>query len=227
MTIPSDPRRGGRLLRAEGSALLPILRTQHPVAFDKPTLLPGWSVRDVLAHCSAALKMASTGQFHDFSPASNEKDVVLRREWPLPNLLDELAAGYDGAAAAIDAVAGRLDGLALGEWVHGGDVRHALGLADAYASEGLADALVLLTERSRGSRVPATDVTLAAFRPDPDAAADPEPNATLRLGPEEPPPAAVLATDPATLIRLCAARTPDPSRFTLSGAQPEDYRLFT
>src|SRR3954464_8530673 len=67
MTIPSDPRRGGRLLRAEGSALLPILRTQHPVAFDKPTLLPGWSVRDVLAHCSAALKMASTGQFHDFS----------------------------------------------------------------------------------------------------------------------------------------------------------------
>jgi len=217
MSIPSDTGRGGRLLRGEGSAVLPILRALPPSAFDQPTLLPGWSVRDVLAHCSAALKMASTLQFHDFSPASNEKDVEHRRGWPVEQLLDELAPGYEAAAAAIDAAAGRLDALALGEWVHGGDVRDALGLPAAYASEGLADALVLLAERSRG-KTPGTDVTLTTIAP--------EPSPTLRLGPEDQTPAATLVTDPATLIRLCAGRSPDPSQFTLTGAQPVDYLLF-
>jgi uncharacterized protein (TIGR03083 family) len=211
--MSSEPRRGGRLLQTEGAALLPVLRTLPPAAFDQPTLLPGWSVRDVLAHCSAALKMLSTMQFHDFSPESNEKDVAHRRGWTVAELLDELAAGYQGAPAAIDAAAGRLDGLALGEWVHGGDVRDSLGLPDAYASDGLTDALVLLVERSRSKPVPATDVTLA--------------HETLRLGPADPEPTATLVTDPGTLIRLCAGRAPDPSRFTLTGAQSSDYLIFT
>jgi uncharacterized protein (TIGR03083 family) len=184
-------------------------------------VLPGWSVRDVLAHCSAALTMTSTGQFHDFSPASNEKDVERRRGWPLTQVLDELAAGYEAAAAVVDTAGGRLDGLALGEWVHGGDVRHALGLPAAYASRGLADALVLLSERSRGSGVPATEVTLASLPSGSDGVPE-----TLLLGPVQPVPAAVLVTDAATLIRLCAGRAPDPARFVLTGAQPEDYLIF-
>jgi uncharacterized protein (TIGR03083 family) len=223
MTMPSDPRRGGRLLRTEASALLPILRTLPPAAFDQPTLLPGWSVRDVLAHCSAALKMTGTLQFHDFSPDSNQKDVEDRRDWTVEQLLDELADGYRDAPAVIDGAAGRLDALALGEWVHGGDVRDALGLPDAYASAGLPDALVLLTERSRDRGTPATDVTLTTIVPEPNAA----PNAALRLGPTDRASTAELITDPATLIRLCAGRTPDPSSFTLTGAQPVDYLIFT
>lgn len=209
-----DAPRGGRLLRAEGLAVLPILRALPLSAFDTPTLLPGWSVRDVLAHCSAALTMATTGQMHDFSPASNEKDVAHRRGWSIEGLLDELAAGYQTGAAVIDTVAPRLDGLALGEWVHGGDVRDAVGLPGAYMSDGVEDALVLLAERSRLKNVPATDVTLTV------------PYGVLRLGPVDDEPAATLETDPATLIRLCAGRSPNPADFTLTGAAPEDYLIF-
>jgi len=42
-----------RLLRAEHDALLPILHRTPEPAFDLPTACPAWSVRDVLAHCSA------------------------------------------------------------------------------------------------------------------------------------------------------------------------------
>ena len=39
-------------------------------------------------------------------------------------------------------------------------------------------------------------------------------------------PPAELVTDPATLVRLCSGRHPDPSRFTLRGADPDRYQLF-
>jgi uncharacterized protein (TIGR03083 family) len=213
--VPFDPQRGGRLLRTEAAAVVPILRALPPPAFDTPTLLPGWSVRDVLAHCSAALKMAATGQFHDFSPAANEQDVAQRRGWPLDRLLAELTSGYQAGAAAVDAASGRLDGLALGEWVHGGDVRDALGRPGAYASDGLDDALVLLAARSRAAGLPATVVTLTGPA-----------TRTLRLGPPDAEPVATLETDPATVIRLCAGRSADPARFTLSGAAASDYVVF-
>jgi len=214
-SVEFDPQRGGRLLRAEAAAILPVLRALPPSAFDTPTLLPGWSVRDVLAHCSAAFKGVTTGQLHDFSPASNEKDVAHRRGWSIEELLDELTAGYQSGAAVIDAVAPRLDALALGEWIHGGDIRDALGLAAAYASDGVADALVLLADRSRAKSVPPTDVTLTG--PDPRL---------LRLGPKAVDAVATLRTDPANLFRLCAGRQPDPTGFTLTGARSEDYLTF-
>ena len=37
---------------------------------------------------------------------------------------------------------------------------------------------------------------------------------------------AELVTDPATLVRLCSGRHPDPARFTLRGADPDRDRLF-
>lgn len=60
--------RGARLLLTERDAILPILRRTPPSDFDRPTILPGWSVRDVLAHCAAALGMAAAGTSHGFSP---------------------------------------------------------------------------------------------------------------------------------------------------------------
>jgi hypothetical protein len=59
------------------------------------------------------------------------------------------------------------------------------------------------------------DVTLAG-----------ESESVLRLGPVDEPPAATLSTDPATLIRLCAGRSPDPAGFVLTGASPSDYLIF-
>ena len=81
-----------------------------------------------------------------------------RRPWPLGRLLDELLAGYTAAAPVVDAAGGRLDGVALGEWVHGGDVREPLGETDAYVSAGSELALELLIARSR--RLPLVAVHL-------------------------------------------------------------------
>jgi len=214
---PDVPGRAGRLLRTEAAALMPLLRAQPDEAFDTPTVLPGWSVRDVLAHCSAALGHAAAGTLHDFSPEANQRDVDVRKGWPVSDLLDELATGYVGGAAAIDAAGGRLDALGLGEWVHGGDVRSALGLTWAYASAGVADALVLLAARSRGRDVPATDVVLSD---------SPLPDSPLRLGPPDGTATATMATDTATLLRLCAGRSADPAAYTLTGADPGAYLMF-
>jgi len=214
---PDVPGRAGRLLRTEAAALMPLLRVQPDEAFDTPTVLPGWSVRDVLAHCSAALGHAAAGTLHDFSPEANQRDVDVRKGWPVSDLLDELATGYVGGAAAIDAAGGRLDALGLGEWVHGGDVRSALGLTWAYASAGVADALVLLAARSRGRDVPATDVVLSD---------SPLPDSPLRLGPPDGTATATMATDTATLLRLCAGRSADPAAYTLTGADPGAYLMF-
>jgi uncharacterized protein (TIGR03083 family) len=214
---PAVPGRAGRLLRTEAAALMPLLRAQPAEAFDTPTALPGWSVRDVLAHCSAALGHAAAGTLHDFNPESNQRDVDVRKGWPVADLLDELAAGYVGGAAAIDGAGGRLDALGLGEWVHGGDVRAALGLPWAYTSAGVADALVLLGARSRTREVPATDVVLSD---------SPLPEGSLRLGPPEGTATATMTTDTATLLRLCAGRSADPAAYTLTGADPAAYLMF-
>jgi len=204
---------GARLLLTERDALLPILDRTSADAFDRPTICTGWSVRDVLAHCGAALLRLAGARLHGFAPELNELDVAERRSWPLHAVVDELRRGYDAAAPALTAAEGKLDGVALGEWVHGGDVRAALGEPAAYESDGVEDALVLLVERSRRLAVPATRVRL--------------PDRELRLGADQDAAgAAELVTDVATLIRLCSGRQPDPARFRLDGADPARYHLF-
>ena len=208
------PDLGARLLRTEAEALLPILRRTPTTAFDRPTVCTGWSVRDVLAHCASALVRLAEGRLHQFTPEQNEADVAERRPWPLADVLTELERGYAQAAPVVAAAAGRADGIALGEWVHGGDVREALEEPRPYESDGIEDALVLLVERSQARAVPPTRVRL--------------PDRELRLGMtgDTGRPPAELVTDPATLVRLCSGRRPDPARFTLRGADPDRYHLF-
>jgi len=215
------------LLLGEAAELLPILQSRAPQDFELATVLPGWTVRDVLAHCSAALHAASSGVLHGFTAQDNQRDVDERRPWPLEKLLAELADGYTGAARAIDAAGGKLDALALGEWVHGGDVRDALGLPGAYASTGIDDALDLLAARTRSRPVPRTEVRLVPDHHAGLARADAAPVRALGLGPDDGPVTAWLETDPATLIRLAAGRAPDPSRYTLRGAEPEQLLVFS
>ncbi|MGD9528473.1 maleylpyruvate isomerase family mycothiol-dependent enzyme [Pseudonocardia sp.] len=211
MTSDRDPHRAARLLDTERDVLLPELRRTPSAAFDLPTICTGWSVRDVLAHCAAALTRVANGNVHRFTPEDNEADVEERRSWPLDRLLTELERGYSGAAPALVAAGGRFDAIALGEWVHGGDVREPLGLAAPYASRGADDALVLLTDRTRGRGVPRTRVHL--------------PGRELDLGAGNAV-AAELTTDVETLVRLCAGRRPDPARYELTGALPADLLVF-
>ncbi|NIT94546.1 MAG: hypothetical protein GWM91_03390, partial [Actinobacteria bacterium] len=70
-------------------------------------------------------------------------------------MVGELSSGYTTAAETIDAAGGGLDGVGIGEWMHGGDVREALGEPNAYVSEGRELAVDLLLERSLVQRRPA------------------------------------------------------------------------
>jgi uncharacterized protein (TIGR03083 family) len=212
-TAARDPQRPERLLRAEHDRLLPILHRTPEVAFGNPTACPGWSVRDVLAHCGAALTRAATGRLHAFTPELNELDVTQRRDWPLPRLLSELERGYLDAGPVIAGAGGRLDAIALGEWIHGGDVRDALGEPLAYASDGFEDACALLAERARRREVPLVEVSL--------------PDDALRLGVPVPGRApATLVTGRATLMRLFAGRPAGPGNYQLSGAVPGELVIF-
>jgi uncharacterized protein (TIGR03083 family) len=213
VTLIRDPERPARLLRAEHDALLPILRRAPERDFGRPTACPGWSVRDVLAHCSSALTRVTTDRLHAFTPELNEIDVAERREWPLSAVLSELAAGYLGAGSVIGQAGGRLDGIALGEWIHGGDVRAAFGEPLAYASDGFDDACALLAERTRRRGVPSVQVRL--------------PGGTLWLGDSKPGrPHAALVTSNAALIRMFAGRPVEPSEYQLSGASEAELVVF-
>ncbi len=208
-----DAQRPARLLSAEHDALLPILHRTPESAFDHPTACPGWSVRDVLAHCAAAMTRVETGRLHAFTPELNERDVAERRDWPLRRVLSELERGYLRAGTEISAADGALDPIALGEWLHGGDVRAALGEPMAYASEGYDDALVLLGDWTRRRAIPLIEARVA--------------DTNVWLGTASPGrPRATLLTSHATLMRLFAGRPTDSADYQLTGAMPAELVVF-
>ncbi|MGP4088905.1 maleylpyruvate isomerase family mycothiol-dependent enzyme [Streptomyces sp. KR55] len=213
-----DPELPGRLLAVERDALIPLLRVRAEEDFALPTAAcPGWTVRDVLAHCSAALMRVVERRFEEgvFSPESNDRDIAERADWTNAQVVDELERGMTEAGPAIAKAGGALDGVALGEWVHAGDVREALGEAGAYEGEGLPYALDLLAwiTRNRGH------VPLHADLDDVD-----EP---LRFGEVsgERTPARYIG-GAATLVRLYAGRPVDGAAFELAGVRAAELNIF-
>src|SRR5262249_42738325 len=143
----------------------------------------------------------------------NEVDVAERRDWPLPRLLAELADGYLAAGPAIAESGGRLDGIAIGEGIHGGDVRDALGEPGAYPSDGFDDAVALLADRALRNGLPLVEVSL--------------PGELFSLGVAQPGRApATLETDRPTLMRLFAGRPADPAAYRLTGATAAEFEIF-
>ncbi|NEB03779.1 maleylpyruvate isomerase family mycothiol-dependent enzyme [Streptomyces sp. SID13726] len=213
-----DPELPGRLLATERDALIPLLRARPDADFALPTTAcPGWTVRDVLAHCSSALLRAVEGRFEKgvFSPESNDRDIAERADWTNQRIVDELERGMTDAGPVIAGAGGRLDLLALGEWVHAGDVREVFGEADAYGGPGLPDALTLLvrTTRERGH------LPLHADLDDLD-----EP---LRLGDTagDRTPARYIG-DAATLVRLYSGRPVEGRSYELAGAEAKELNIF-
>lgn len=204
-------RPAARLLLVERDAIRPVLEGARSEEFDLPTACVGWSIRDVLAHCAAALTRAASGDLHGFTPDDNQADVDERRGWTVAAVIDELYRGYEGAAVAIDRSGGRLDGIGLGEWIHGGDVREPLGAPDPYTSPGAGIARQLLVERS---------VTLGALHVTVVIDED-----VFEFGTGDP--VGNLTTDLETFVRLTSARNPDQERYRLGGVPVESLVLFS
>ncbi|MEU2771459.1 maleylpyruvate isomerase family mycothiol-dependent enzyme [Streptomyces sp. NPDC007162] len=214
-----DPQLPGRLLTVERDTLIPLLRTRPDADFALPTAAcPGWTVRDVLAHCSSALIRVVDGRFEEgvFSPASNDRDIADRADWSHARVLDELERGMTEAGEVIAGWSdGGLDRIALGEWVHAGDVRDTLGEPGAYAGAGLPHALSLLARvtRQRGH------LRLQADLDDVD-----EP---LQLGePSGTRTPARFIGDAATLVRLYTGRSADGASYELTGATAGELNLY-
>ncbi|MFD3575248.1 maleylpyruvate isomerase family mycothiol-dependent enzyme [Streptomyces sp. NPDC058644] len=208
-----DPERPGRLLRTERDALIPLLRAAPDDAYAVRTCCPGWTVRHVLAHCGSALMRVVESRFEEgvFSPESNDRDIAERADWSNSRVVDELERGMTEAGPLIAKSNGLLDGIALGEWVHAGDVREAWGKPGAYGGEGLPDALVLLAARSKAAGA----VPLHA---DIDGRDEP-----LLLGtPDGTTPPARYIGDAPTLIRLYMDRPLTGTRYELAGAKETD-----
>lgn len=213
-----DPELPGRLLVAERDVLVPLLRERAEEDFAAGTCCPGWSVRDVLAHCGAALSRVVEGRLEEgvFSPESNDRDIAERAGWSVAEIVDEVERGMGAAVGAIADAGGALDGVALGEWVHAGDVREAWGLPGAYGGSQLALALPLLAHLThvRGT------VPLHADLDDLD---DP-----LRLGASsgDGPPARYIG-GATTLVRLYSGRRPPAgTSYELAGATEAELNLY-
>ncbi|MEU9784169.1 maleylpyruvate isomerase family mycothiol-dependent enzyme [Streptomyces phaeochromogenes] len=149
-----DPELPGKLLAAERDALIPLLRGRPEHDFEVRTCCPGWTVRHVLAHCSAALSRVVESRYEEdvFSPEANDRDIAERSGRSLAEIVDELERGMTDAGPVIAKAGGALDGVGLGEWVHAGDVRDAWGEPGAYAGPQVGPVLDLLAwiTRDRG-----------------------------------------------------------------------------
>ena len=215
-----------RLLHSELKPFLGLLRSRATDEdFAIRTCCPGWTVRHVVAHCSAALNRVIEVRYEKgvFSPESNDQDIAERADWPLGRLLDELEQGYAQAGAVMGAWDGRLDGIALGEWVHTGDVREAWGVAGAYDGAGARSAAELLAHLSYVRKLPALRAELTdlgeTFRL--GAAAGDGAGADAGAGA-----VATYVGDLPTLIRLYATRPLTGTRYRLEGVMERELAFF-
>ncbi|MFF0556426.1 maleylpyruvate isomerase family mycothiol-dependent enzyme [Streptomyces sp. NPDC020472] len=219
MCTERDPWLPDRLLRTERDLLMPLLRRTPEEAYELRTACPGWTARQVLAHCGAALVRIVEGRLEEgvFLPEANACDVAEREDWPVGRVLDELERGLTEAGPVIaEREDGRLDAVALGEWIHAGDVREAFGAPGAYCGAALDLALPLLAVTSRRRETPRLIGELAGRDDGP-----------VSLGNEvEGRPAARFRGDAATLIRIYAGRPLVRTRYALTGATEQELLIY-
>jgi uncharacterized protein (TIGR03083 family) len=225
MTTPDDvhdardPELPGRLLTIERDALIPLLRGKTDQDFALPVVAcPGWTVRDVLAHCAGALTRVTEGRLDSdvFTPESNDRDIAERGDYTNAQVVDELERGMSEAGPVLAGSDGTWDGVVFGEWVHAGDIREALGEPEAYGGPGLPDALALLARATRewGDYVP-----LEADLDDLD-----EPLQLGKTGGERR--RARFSGDGPTLVRLYTGRSVEGSVYELTGVEAKELNIF-
>ena len=146
-----------RAIRGERRATLSLLRGLDRDRFDTATALPGWRVREVVAHLISTDQAAVTGAIlpaillaknTDKVEAWNERQVPKWANRPVPDLLmglDRWGRRFVLLAATLPAAAYRprlpspwgrgplgiyIWVRAYDEWIHRQDIRRALGMSD-------------------------------------------------------------------------------------------------
>jgi uncharacterized protein (TIGR03083 family) len=146
-----------RAVKAERRATLTLLRDLEPTRFDTPTALPGWRVREVVAHLITTDKASVTGGIiptvllardTDRLEEWNERQVPKWASRSVPDLLVGLERWGRRFARLADSIPAGMyrvriptpwgrapGGIAFwvrpyDEWVHRQDIRRALDLPD-------------------------------------------------------------------------------------------------
>jgi len=131
-------------IHAERKALLADLEPLTPEQWTTPSLCPGWTVRDVLAHVVATAKLTPPKFFtalaaSGFSFKSFSKKAVANNLGSSPA---DTLAGLRGELTATTHPPGPLQSWVGETVIHGEDIRRPLGITHTYPPDvltGLAD----------------------------------------------------------------------------------------
>lgn len=161
------------MVHIERKALVEDLQMLEGIDWDTPSLCPGWSVHDVLAHLVNDAKTTPIGFIRRFAGAgfdfdrSNERGVARERRADPGSTLEAFAAVASRTTAAPAPLATRL----VEALVHGEDIRRPLGIDHSYPPAAAVTAMRYQLgtsvkmggskERAQGLRLIATDVDFA------------------------------------------------------------------
>lgn len=143
-----------------------------------PTL-PGWDVKDVIAHCAGFITAFRSGDPQAFGPDWGDREVEARRDRSLKDCLIEWA---DLTAGADDLFSSRLAPVAVSDVLaHEQDIRTALGAPGARDDENIAPAvemaLSFVEQKMKAEAVPSFRVVTEDID---RTVGEGEPEATLR-----------------------------------------------
>ncbi|MHB1583953.1 MAG: maleylpyruvate isomerase family mycothiol-dependent enzyme [Acidimicrobiales bacterium] len=160
-------------VRPEREALAVDLETIDDTAWTTPSLCPGWTVRDVLAHMTALARMTPPRFFQKllasgFNPARLQaKDIALEKG----STVEDTLRRFRAIAANRNGLPGQKKTL-LGETlIHAEDIRRPLGITHGYPLESLvivadfyraSNLLVGGKRRIDGLSLQATDINWSA-----------------------------------------------------------------
>ena len=175
MTLPRDQIEKGFV--EELSAFTALVRSLDDDQLDAPTRCDGWSVRDVAAHVAGTLADIIAGRFEGLgTPEVTRREVAERAGRSAADLadeLDEVNAGAQALFAAFDddaweapapagvapTVGWGVESLWYDSFVHGDDIRHALG-QPSVPSDALRAAVSHITAVLTDQGYPASTVAL-------------------------------------------------------------------
>ncbi|MEU0541463.1 maleylpyruvate isomerase family mycothiol-dependent enzyme [Nocardia sp. NPDC005978] len=139
------------LVHAERAALVADLATVSDEQWETPSLCPGWSVHDVVAHLVDTASTTRLGFVlglvrarFDFD-AQNARGIERQRGATPAETLERLRS----VVSRTSTPPASLDTRLVEEVVHGEDIRRPLGISHKYAGEAVERALLLQARTSR------------------------------------------------------------------------------